>query len=230
MMEYAPRRPWFLSPFLKLKEQRREVYVPLLPVVYNPSWLVSAWMEEALMGSSTLGMRGKDYGGLFEGYVRDVLNKNPHLEVNPGRLKLRRKKYPRIAECGRGSDIEFDVVARSKTHCYLISCKAEDQALSANLILSFFLSDYRTFFTNIEKDLKRAAEVSEWTECVRNYPEVLSDQGLEGITLVPMLVTPDVRPLSLESVRKWVVDRMVDENIPEASIVQAKQLGGFRFD
>ena len=229
-LEYSPDRQWARSPFLKVKHGRTFLYAQLLPAIHSLEVLSGAWLEEVLKGSRTLGMRNKDYGRHFEEYVREILGKHhPHLEVNKGSLRIRKSKYPKEWKCAGISRIEIDVVAQSDTHAYLISCKAMGQSLGSKLLLTFFLKDNKTFFGNIQWDLEKAAEISDWTECIRHLPEFLKDRKLAGKELVPLLVTADFRPLSLESVQHWCLNMELTYELPEAKVIQAKTLKDFPF-
>ncbi|MGY5852369.1 MAG: hypothetical protein RTU92_02255 [Candidatus Thorarchaeota archaeon] len=226
-LEYTPDKHWARSPFLKVKYGRTMLYAHLIPAIYSLKVLSGAWLEHVLIDTRTLGMRSKDYGRQFEEYVRDLLRDFDNLEVSKGSLRIRGKKYPELVDCTGRSNIEIDVVAQSNTHVYFISCKAMDQSVGSKLLLTFHLGDYKAFFGNIIWDLEKSAEISDWAKCIRHIPEFLEERGFTGKEIVPLLVTSDLRPLSLDSVQQWCRKMKLVESIPEAKVIQAKALNEF---
>ncbi|MHA1907516.1 MAG: hypothetical protein ACW98Y_09505 [Candidatus Thorarchaeota archaeon] len=229
-LEYSPDRHWSRSPFLKVRYGSTFLYALLLPAIHSLEVLIGAWLEDVLKGSRTLGMRSKDYGRHFEEYVRELLRKHhPRLEVNKGRLRIKKSRYSKGWKSPGISRIEIDVVAQSDTHVYLFSCKAMDQSVGSKLLLTFFLREFKTFFGNIEWDLEKATEISDWTDCIRHLPKFIEDRGFTGKEFVPCLVTSDLRPLNLDSVQQWCLNMEVAYNLPEAKVIQAKTLKDFAF-
>lgn len=230
-LEYNPDRHWSRSPFLKVTYRNNALYALLLPAIHSLKLLSGAWLEAVLEGSRTIGRRNKDYGRHFEEYVRNLLRTHhPHLLVNRGSLRIRRNRFPEVANCVGTSEIEIDAVAQSDTHVYLLSCKAMDQSLGPKLLLSYFLWNYKTFFGSVEWDLEKAHEISDWADCIRKSPRVLEDRGFTEREIVPLLVTSDSRPLSLESIQKWCLDMELASTLPEAMIIQANALKDFTFN
>ncbi len=111
----------------------------------------------------------------------------------------------------------------------MISCKAMDQNIGSKNLLTFFLYDYRTFYGSVEWDLKKAWEIGDWAECISKSPSVLQDRRIRGKTIVPLLVTPDQRPLGLESVKKWCLDMKLAYKMPEVKILRVSELKEYSF-
>lgn len=229
-LEYNHDRHWARSPFLKVQLNQSYLYALLLPSIYTTKVLSGAWLAATISGTKTEGMRNKDYGRHFEEYVREQLRKHyPELVVNNGNLRIKSTRFPEIQKCTNSSKIDIDVVAQSDTHVYLISCKAMDQNIGSKNLLTFFLSDYRTFYGSVEWDLMKAWEISDWVKCMSTSPSVLQDRRISGKTIVPLLVTPDQRPLGIESVKKWCVDMKIAYKLPEVKILRVSELKEYPF-
>lgn len=232
-LEYSEDRHWAQSPLVKVRIGRKIRYTPILPSLFIEGMISLAWLEyikKKPCGSRLQGMINKDWGGLFEEYVREILRTHhKNLVVNPGCLRIRKKRFSDIIECTSNQRPEIDVIAQSESNVYLISCKAMDETIGSKLLMYFFQHDFVAFRKNIELDLKYAGQIEQITRCIRKSPDFLEDRALLGKKIIPLLVTSDVRPLSLESVRQWCLDMRLAYNLPNVRIIQAKNLKDFRF-
>ncbi len=227
-LEYNSERDWASSPFLRVELDQNELITVILPSVFLGNVLSGAWLQKTIRGTRTEGRRNKEYGTLFEEYVREILRRQG-LSVNKGNLRIKSQRFPEICKCTHSSKIDIDVVAQSNTHVYMISCKAKDLNLGPKQLLSFFLYKYKTFFDDVIWDLDKAGEIAEWTTCVAKSSSVLTRFGFNGKKLIPMFITPDVRSLSLNSVRQWCIDERLGEKIPDAVIIRACELKDYEF-
>ena len=226
---YSPERNFNLSPFVKLvDEKQEECFIPLVAVFqpfggFEPAWVYHSTKETRESRAS--GTMGKDWGGVFEKYVRQyILNHCPSLTVVQGGTKIRTTKYPDIKPCLdqiRKSAIEIDVIAYSTDCVYLISCKAPDLYLGPEMIRDLYFISFEDFIERIEWDADKAYEILDYAKCVKSSPLFLAENGYEGKEIIPILVTSDSAPLSFESVRQWAQQ---NSSIPDVTIIQANKL------
>lgn len=232
-LEYAPGKHWARSPLVEVRIGQEVRYTPILPSMFIEGVISTAWLEhfkKSTRGSRFQGMINNDWGKRFEEYVRETLRLHTNLTVNPGHLKIKKKRYPNLIDCVLNPMPEIDVVAQSKDTVYLVSCKALNESISIRLLLTFYLFDYKTFAKKIELDLQYAEEISVLAKCIRKSTDFLKDRGFGCKEIVPLLVTPDLEPLGIESVRQWCLDMKIAHSIPEARVIQAKALRDFHFD
>jgi len=124
-------------------------------------------------------------------------------------------------------EIEIDVIAQSSTKVYLISCKARDQFFGPEAIKDFLFPRYDDFQKNLEQDFEMAGEIEDYARCVRQSSTYLESRKFEGKEIVPILMTSDLRPLSLESVRSRIGE---SRDAPGVRVIQAKRMDEFPFD
>lgn len=232
-LEYSPGRFWFRSPLVKVKKGREIRYTPILPALFLRNIVSNAWLDFISRGtrdSKSIGILNDDWGKVFEKHVREKISQShPELVVKDGRTKIKRIEYPDIVECTSNPNPEIDVIAQSDAAVYLISCKAMDYWISFDNLVSFFLQDYKSFLKAIEADLKNTKEISQLAECIRQSPSFLENQGFSDRKIIPLLVCPDKRPLSLASVRQWCLDMELAYELPEVKIIRASELRDFTF-
>ena len=89
---------------------------------------------------------------------------------------------------------------------------------------------YDDFYRRVERDIEKTGEIADYADCVRQSTRYLESRGFEGKEIVPILVTSDLRPMSLESVREWSADIGIVNIIPNVQIIQAKKMDEFPFD
>jgi len=233
-IEYAPGKSWPLSPFVKLMYNRDAVYVPFFSAFYPVSAFSESWIDHVtreVKDSSAKGMMGRDWGEVFEDYVRQRLRDcHPHLTVDPGNTVIDPSKFPDIEGCLgkiRKRAIEIDVIAYSERRLYLISCKAPDQFSGPDMIRSLQFLGGDEFEDRLESDIRMAGEIEEYSHCVRQSTMYLKSRGFEEKEVAPVLVTSDFRPLGLAAVHTWMLK---DHVVPDTIVIQAKRLEEFPFE
>ena len=232
-LEYNPAKQWSSAPLVKVKIGQNTRYVPLLPSLFINGIISNTWLDHisrGTRGSKSQGMINDDWGKQFEGYVRKILtDHHPNLIVNSGRMKIKKKRFPDIVDCTSNSRPEIDVVAQSEKCVFLISCKAMDHSIALDQLMSFFLKTNKSFSKAIDDDLENARDISRTTECIRQSSDFLKDRGFTDKKIVPLLVTPDQRPLGLASVRQWCLDMKLAYFLPEAKVIRANELKDYSF-
>ena len=181
--------------------------------------------------SSALGIMSDDWGKKFEKYVRNQLKKHhPHLNLNKGRTKIRKSDYPSILNCIGKPSIEIDIIAQSNSKVYLISCKALDQFSGPKMLQSLLGSTFEEFENKLRDDLENAGEIDKYAECIQGFREYAEAEGWGKREIIPVLITSDVRPLSLNSACQWLVDAKIANKVPNVRIIQAREISSVRFD
>jgi len=235
-LEYKPDGSWIRTPFVRLKENSTQeiVYFPINSTFYPCNIFAGSWVyhiPKVVRKSSALGIMGDVWGVGFENYVRDKLHKcHPHLEIESGTTIITRSDFPDISDCVGKPKIEIDVIAHSEENVYLISCKALDQFYGPKMVRTLLSATFEEFEKNLREDIRMAGEIEGYAHCVRQSNKYLESMGYEGKEIVPILMTSDVRPLSLESVREWSVDVKIVNTLPDVQIIQAKKMDVFPFD
>ena len=164
-------------------------------------------------------------GLLFEKYVRNRLLKyQPRLTVDPAHAVITPEEFPDIRRClgeiGK-TRIEIDVIAYSDEKVYLISCKAPDLYRGPEMMRDLFFVAFEDFEDMIEWDLAAAGEIEDYARCVRESERYLSSRGLQGKQIIPILITSDLRPISLDSTRRLLGAGRI---IPDVSVIQAMNI------
>ncbi len=234
-IEYKPRNNWMLTPFVRLKDNSNQmmVYFPIVFAFYPKNVFAASWMyhiSKIERKSSALGIMSERWGRSFEVYVREKLTQHhPHLKLNQGRTKISRSDFPVTLDCIGKPSIEIDVVALSKSRAYLISCKALDQFSGPKMLQTLLGSTFDEFERKLMNDLEHAGEIEKYAECMQQSKEYIDSKGWGEREVVPILMTSDIRPLSLESARQWLVDVKIVNTPPELQIIQAKEISGLPF-
>lgn len=233
---YSPSSNWMLAPFVRLRDNstQKMTYYPIVFAFYPHEVFSGAWMyhipKEATK-SSALGIMSDDWGKKFEKYVRNQLKKHhPHLNLNKGRTKIRKSDYPSILNCIGKPSIEIDSIAQSSSKVYLISCKALDQFSGPKMLQSLLGSTFEEFENKLRDDLENAGEIDKYAECIQGFREYAEAEGWGKREIIPVLITSDVRPLSLNSACQWLVDAKIANKVPNVRIIQAREISSVRFD
>lgn len=231
---YSPDRNFARSPLVETIDNRTKVYVPIIAAFIPLDSFGQAWMYHLTKDTKKSSLAGKmtrDWGDIFEKYVRNELEKtHPELTVDPTHSIISSQKFPDLKNCFgeiHKNRIELDVIAYSEHSVYFISCKARDMYAGAELVKDIFFVSFEDFEEMVEQDIEDAGEIENYTRCLGNSPSYLRSRGFQDKKVIPLLVTADLRPLSLASVQKWLPSY---RRVPNVSIVQAKQLHNFDFD
>lgn len=226
---YSPGRNFNLSPFLKLiNEKQEECFIPIVAVFqpfgsFEPAWVYHSTKE--VRESRASGTMGKDWGGVFEKYVRKCLRTLcPSLKVEQGNTEIEPVEYPDIQQCLdmiRKSSIEIDVIAYSTDRVYIISCKAPDMYIGPEMIRDLYFESLEDFIKRIEWDIDQAREILDYTKCVESSSLFLVKNGYESKEIIPIFITSDSAPLSFESVQRWA---QRNYSVPEVTVIQANKL------
>jgi hypothetical protein len=99
-----------------------------------------------------------------------------------------------------------------------------DESLGNKLMFKFYFHDYTTFRKAIELDMRYAGDIETIAKCIRKSQAFLDDRGFSEKQITPLLVTSDVRPLSVESVRARCIELKLVHSVPEVKIIQAQDL------
>ena len=233
-LKYAPGKSWSRSPYVVVTYNRDTVYVPLFSAFNPANVFMHSWLDyisREVKGSSALGMMGRDWGKLFEVYVRHKLREcHPHLKVDDGNTVLDSNRFPDMRGCLnkiRKTKVEIDVIAYSTRRVYLISCKAPNQFRGPDMIESLEFLRAHEFGDSLVWDIRMAGEIEEYARCVRQSAKYLESRGFQGKEVMPVLVTSDFRPLSVAEVRTWMLGGRI---VPSTLIIQAKRLAEFPFE
>lgn len=235
-LEYKPGDNWMRTPFVRLKDNSTQdsFFFPITYAFYPTNVFAGSWIYHIPMitrKSSALGIMCNEWGKRFERYVRNKLSEHhPSLKISPGTTKIAKSDYPDMLDCVGKSNIEIDVIAQSETKVYLISCKALDQFYGSKLLRTLLGTTYDEFQRKLLDDIANAGEIEQYADCIRLSREYLISEGLEDKKTIPILMTSDVRPLSLESVREWSIDSKLVSTIPDIQIMQSKEISGKPFD
>jgi hypothetical protein len=232
---YKPGGSWFRKPFVRLKDNSTQdiLYFPInfafLPTnIFAGSWLY--YIPQVPRKSSALGIMGREYGVKFENYVRKKLHKyHPHLEIEPGNVTINWSEFPDMSDCRGKLIIEIDVIAHSEKKLYLISCKALDQFYGPKMIKTLLGRTPDEFERNLKIDIEMAGEIENYADCVRHSKDYLKSRGFMNKEIVPVLMTSDLRPSSLESVREWSAEVRLVSTFPDVQIIQAKIINELSF-
>lgn len=233
-IEYKPEESWVRKPFVRLQDNSTQdiVYFPINFAFFPGNVFAGSWVYHIAMAarrSSAIGIMGEEWGDRFEKYVRNRLNKcHPHLKISSG-VTISRLDYPDILDCVRKPSIEIDIVAHSDENVYLISCKAPDQFYGPKMLRTLMNVTSDEFERKLNKDLQDAWEIEKYAHCVKQSNRYLESFGYEGKRIIPILMTSDVRPLSLESVCEWATEAKIVNTLPDVQIVQAKKINEIRF-
>jgi len=232
---YKPGGSWFRTPFIRLKDNsiKKALYFPLFSAFYPTNLFAGSWVyhiPQAAKRSSSLGIMGQEYGVRFENYVHEKLHKiHPHLKIEPRNVTINWSKFADTTDCFGKHIIEIDIIAHSKKKVYLISCKALDQFYSQKMVRTLIGHTFDEFKRNLGRDIKTAREIEDYAHCVRHSTDYLKSRGFMKKEIVPILVTSDLRPLNLESVREWSVEVRIVSAPPDVQIIQARKMDEFPF-
>ena len=235
-LEYQDGGEWMRTPFVRLKDNSTHdsVYFLLTSAFYPFNYFAMSWwysVPRTVKNSSALGIMGNEWGIDFEKYVRAKLRKchQPHLKIHSGTTTIKRSDYPDILDCIGKPEIEIDVVASSDERVYLISCKTGDQFTGIKMIGTLLRATYHEFEQRLMKDIKDVDEIERIAYCIRRSRNYLESMGFENKEIVPVLMTSDVRPLSIDSVREWAIKVMIMNTLPNARIIQAMDIDEYPF-
>ena len=230
---YEQSRQRFLRPFVDVWQngEKRYFVIPMdfiVPKTFTMAWIFQIARET--VGSETGGAMTKHWGDMFEKYVRKLLRSyHPYLEVNTGRLKIHKKKFPNFSVCFGKNETDVDVIVQTESTVFFISCKSADCFQSEDMILSFFRGWYKKFLNAVEEDIRNLDTIQRAADCASKSKKLLMDRGFDGKKIIPLLVTSDVRPLSIVQVQDWCKENHLLIETPNVEIVLARDLKDYHF-
>ncbi|MHA1928940.1 MAG: hypothetical protein ACTSV2_10245 [Candidatus Thorarchaeota archaeon] len=229
-LEYKSQNNWMRTPFVKLKDNstQRMLYFPFTFAFYPTHVFAASWIyfiSKTVRKTSAMGIMSEDWGRRFERYVREKLaSHHPTLKVHPGTTKISRADSPDILDCIGKPNVEIDVIAQSDSKVYLISCKAQDQFYGSTMMERLLGNTADEFENKLKEDIENAGEIENYANCIQQSKEYLESEGFDNKVIIPILMTSDVRPLSLKSVREWSLDVRISKSLPNVQIIHSKEI------
>ncbi len=196
-LTYTPGRNFGVCMYVPLSDRSEYDLVFGKPAV---SLTRGSLMEYITRGGTMM----TDYGEAFNDYVVNYLQTKTSLKVvdrEVGFWKGGQKK--RIAHRKKGDKIKIDVLATHRNILYVISCKAHGFMWDLELESNLMFVPASDFYKRALDNLSDIQEVLAWDAIVRNSPDRLDNNEMEGKQIKPMLITSECEPLQLDKVRDW---------------------------
>jgi hypothetical protein len=224
LLEYKIGEDLVKYPLIPLKLHGKKIYA-LVHWVFVPSnafW--GAWVSDLLLemrGSRAYGKWSSGYGMIFEKYIDAKLGRSSFEIKNLGKRKIDATKYPealRHFSDLRKTSFEIDRIFLKGDFCFVASCKAHDFLYDRKIQTRDFFFPTKEIEKKVDQNLKDMNEIYINTKFIASSQRILSDIRAHCTTLVPIVLTSRVEPMSVEEVRAYYRRSLQFHNVPTLTI------------
>jgi hypothetical protein len=224
LLEYRAGEDLVKYPLVPLKLYGKKIYTLMCWIFVPSNAFWGAWVSDLLLerrSSKAFGKWSSGYGRIFEEYIDEKLKQSTLKIKNLGKRTVNRAKYPEIFQHLselRKTSFEIDRIFLKGNFCFISSCKAHDFLYDRKIQTRDFFFPSEEIEKKVDLNLQDMHEISMETECIASSQRILRDLGIEGTTLIPIVLTSRLEPMGVEEVREYYRRSLPFRDVPTLTI------------